>query len=92
MARKLQEADKTENRQEPEVRLEKDRKPERQHGEKIEVPRERESAKVINLMDALRRSAKGEDAAPPPSRRRRASHPRKSAKKSRTPAKHRKAG
>ncbi|HET9717715.1 MAG TPA: Ku protein [Pseudolabrys sp.] len=64
----------------------------KQHGEKIEVPRERESAKVINLMDALRRSAKGEDAAPPPSRRRRASHPRKSAKKSRTPAKHRKAG
>ena len=28
----------------------------KQHGEKIEAPRERPPAKVINLMDALRRS------------------------------------
>jgi DNA end-binding protein Ku len=30
----------------------------KEHGEKIEAPRKDESAKVINLMDALRRSAK----------------------------------
>ena len=35
----------------------------KEKGEKIEAPRERESGKVINLMDALRRSAKGEQAA-----------------------------
>jgi DNA end-binding protein Ku len=29
-------------------------------GEKIEVPPDREPAKVINLMEALRRSAKGD--------------------------------
>ena len=34
----------------------------KEKGEKIEAPRERESGKVINLMDALRRSAKGEQA------------------------------
>ena len=32
----------------------------KQSGEKIEVPREREPAKVINLMDALRRSVETE--------------------------------
>ena len=32
----------------------------KQHGEKIEVPREREPAKVINLMDALRQSVEAE--------------------------------
>ena len=35
----------------------------KEKGEKIEASRERESGKVINLMDALRRSAKGEQAA-----------------------------
>jgi DNA end-binding protein Ku len=34
----------------------------KEHGEKIEVPRDREPSKVINLMDALRRSAKGASA------------------------------
>jgi DNA end-binding protein Ku len=32
----------------------------KQHGEKIEAPRERPPAKVINLMDALRRSVAAE--------------------------------
>ena len=32
----------------------------KQHGEKIEAPRERPPAKVINLMDALRRSVEAE--------------------------------
>jgi DNA end-binding protein Ku len=35
----------------------------KQQGEKIEVPKERAPAKVINLMDALRRSVEGERAA-----------------------------
>jgi len=37
----------------------------KEKGETIEVPRERQSGKVINLMDALRRSAKGEEAGRP---------------------------
>jgi DNA end-binding protein Ku len=32
----------------------------KQHGQKIEAPREREPAKVINLMDALRKSVESE--------------------------------
>ena len=32
----------------------------KQHGERIEVPRQREPAKVINLMDALRQSVEAE--------------------------------
>jgi non-homologous end joining protein Ku len=32
----------------------------KQHGEKIEAPREPTPAKVVNLMDALRRSVEGE--------------------------------
>jgi DNA end-binding protein Ku len=32
----------------------------KQHGEKIEAPRERPQAKVISLMDALRRSVEAE--------------------------------
>jgi DNA end-binding protein Ku len=32
----------------------------KQHGEEIELPKERAPAKVINLMDALRRSVEGE--------------------------------
>ena len=47
----------------------------KEKGEKIEVPHERESAKVINLMVALRRSAKGEAASAP--RGRRVAHARK---------------
>jgi DNA end-binding protein Ku len=64
-------------------------------GEKIEAPAEREESNVINLMDALRRSVKGER---PPSRRvgrRRGSQRRKSPNKNakkRSPARHRKAG
>jgi len=57
-------------------------------GEKIEVTHDREPAKVINLMEALRRSAKGQHA--PHSRRRRPAHHR--TRKTRSPARHRKAG
>ena len=60
-------------------------------GEKIEPPPAREESNVINLMDALRRSVKGERAASGSSRRRRAPHRRKSAKKRATTG-HRKAG
>lgn len=60
----------------------------KQHGAKIEAP-PREPAKVINLMDALRRSAKGDTA----QQRRRGSHQRKpAAKASRHSSRHRKAG
>ena len=64
----------------------------KEHGEKIEVPRNREPSKVINLMDALRRSAKGASAGG--ARRGRAqAQGRKSAKKSsRSSARARKAG
>jgi non-homologous end joining protein Ku len=67
----------------------------KQHGERIEVQKAREPSKVINLMDALRRSAKGEAGA---STRRGASsrhsgvHPRTSKKAGRSSARHRKAG
>ena len=60
-------------------------------GEKIEPPPAREESNVINLMDALRRSVKGERAASGSSRRRRAPHRRKNAKK-RATTRHRKAG
>jgi DNA end-binding protein Ku len=60
----------------------------KEKGEKIEVPRERESAKVINLMDALRRSAKGGEVGR--SRRRRPPHAGKRHKKARA-TRHRKA-
>ncbi|MFN3657073.1 MAG: Ku protein [Pseudolabrys sp.] len=61
----------------------------KQHGEKIEAPKEREPAKVIDLMEALRKSAKG--AAPARRSSRRTSQSR--AKKStRSGARHRKAG
>ena len=60
-------------------------------GEKIEPPPVREESNVINLMDALRRSVKGERAASGSSRRRRAPHRRKNAKK-RATTRHRKAG
>ena len=67
----------------------------KQHGEKIEAPREREPSKVINLMDALRRSVEGAKApaqreAP---RRETATHHRAPAKKAAKPrVKHKKAG
>jgi len=60
-------------------------------GEKIEPPPEREHGNVINLMDALRRSVKGERSAPRSSRQRHRPHRRKSAKR-RSTARHRKAG
>jgi len=61
-------------------------------GEKIEVPQDREPAKVINLMEALRRSAKGENAIALHARRRRRVDHRRGARKTRSPARHRKAG
>ena len=60
-------------------------------GEKIEPPPAREESNVINLMDALRRSVKGERAASGSSRRRRAPHRRKNANK-RATTRHPKAG
>lgn len=60
----------------------------KQHGEKIETPRERTPAKVINLMDALRRSIDTERHAPA----RRASHRRAPKKAGRSSARHKKAG
>jgi DNA end-binding protein Ku len=59
-------------------------------GEKIEAPREPRSENVINLMDALRQSVKGERSTSH-SRRRRATHRRKTPKK-RTATRHKKAG
>jgi DNA end-binding protein Ku len=60
-------------------------------GEKIEPPPAREESNVVNIMDALRRSVRGERAASGSSRRRRAPHRRKSAKK-RATTRHREAG
>ena len=60
----------------------------KQLGEKIETPRERTPAKVINLMDALRRSIDTERHAPA----RRASHRRAPKKAGRSSARHKKAG
>ena len=66
----------------------------KQHGERIEVPKNREPSKVINLMDALRRSAKGEAGASTrrASSRHTGAHHRASKKAGRSPARHRKAG
>ncbi|AXK83677.1 Ku protein [Pseudolabrys taiwanensis] len=63
----------------------------KQHGEKIEAPKEREPAKVIDLMDALRRSAKGAKATPARRGARRGGT-RTAKKSSRSTARHRKAG
>jgi DNA end-binding protein Ku len=60
-------------------------------GEKIEPAPAQEKSNVINLMDALRRSVKGERAGSARSRRRHATPRRKSAKKRSAP-RHRKAG
>jgi len=59
-------------------------------GEKIETPREPRSENVINLMDALRQSIKGERGTSH-SRRKRTAHQRKTSKKQST-TRHRKAG
>jgi DNA end-binding protein Ku len=64
----------------------------KQHGEKIERPKAKESAKVIDLMDALRRSAKGEKDAPARRTPRRTPHHRTAKKATRSTARHRKAG
>jgi len=62
----------------------------KQEGKPIERPKEREPAKVIDLMDALRKSAGKET----PARRSRstASHRRSAKKSARSTARHRKAG
>lgn len=61
----------------------------KQHGEKIERPKGQEPSKVIDLMDALRRSAKGEKVT---ARRATRAAPHRTAKKSaRSTARHRKA-
>lgn len=61
----------------------------KQHGDKIEAPKERESGKVIDLMEALRRSAKG---AAPARRTSRTTQQRTAKKTSRAKARQRKAG
>jgi DNA end-binding protein Ku len=65
----------------------------KQHGDKIEAPRERAPAKVISLMDALRRSVeagRGTGARRTPERA--ASHRRAPKKAGRSSARHKKAG
>ncbi|TMJ84992.1 MAG: Ku protein [Alphaproteobacteria bacterium] len=65
----------------------------KQAGEKIEAPKEREPAKVINLMDALRRSVSSERAAGGRRKPPRSSAQRRTAKRaSRASARHKKAG
>jgi DNA end-binding protein Ku len=61
----------------------------KQHGEKIERPKDREPAKVIDLMEALRKSAKG---AAPTRRSARRAAPTRAKKSTRSSARHRKAG
>lgn len=61
----------------------------KQHGEKIEAPKEREPAKVIDLMEALKRSAKG---APARRTAQRSTGTGTAKKTSRSTARHRKAG
>lgn len=62
----------------------------KQHGEKIERPKSQEPSKVIDLMDALRRSAKGDKGAA--RRATRSPHHRTAKKSARSTARHRKAG
>lgn len=62
----------------------------KQEGKPIERPKEREPAKVIDLMEALRKSA-GKEAPARRSSRRTASHRRTAKKASRSTARHRKA-
>jgi non-homologous end joining protein Ku len=63
----------------------------KQQGKPIERAKEREPAKVIDLMEALRRSA-GEKAPARRPARRAASHSRAAKKPARSAARHRKAG
>jgi DNA end-binding protein Ku len=63
----------------------------KQHGEKIQAPTGREPSKVINLMDALRRSAKGEAKRRAPTKASTTNH-RAPKKAGRSAARHRKAG
>jgi DNA end-binding protein Ku len=63
----------------------------KQEGKPIEVPKEREPAKVIDLMDALRRSA-GKAPERRSSRRGSTTHRRSAKKTTRSGARHRKAG
>jgi DNA end-binding protein Ku len=62
----------------------------KQHGEKIEAPKDKEPAKVIDLMEALRRSAKGASAPAP--RNTRPATRRTAKKSSRATARPRKVG
>lgn len=64
----------------------------KQHGEKIEAPKEREPAKVIDLMEALRRSAKGDKTVPARRTARRTASSRSAKKSTRSTVRHRKAG
>jgi DNA end-binding protein Ku len=65
----------------------------KQAGEKIEAPKEREPAKVISLMDALRRSVSAERATGGRRKPARSSAQRRTAKRaSRSSARHKKAG
>lgn len=64
----------------------------KEHGEKIDRPEKGEPAKVINLMDALRRSAKAQSEAPSARRKPARAHHRTAKKSGRSGARHRKAG
>jgi len=64
----------------------------KQEGKPIERPKEREPAKVIDLMEALRRSAGKEAPARRNARRGTTTHRRTAKKSARTSARHRKAG
>lgn len=62
----------------------------KQHGDKITPAKTEEPSKVINLMDALRRSAKGHTARREPAKR--SAGPRTAKKAGRSTARHRKTG
>ena len=64
----------------------------KQEGKPIETTKDREPAKVIDLMEALRRSAGKDGAARPATRRSTAAHRRTTKKSTRSAARHRKAG
>ena len=64
----------------------------KQEGKPIETTKDREPAKVIDLMEALRRSAGKDGAARPATRRSTAAHRRPTKKSTRSAARHRKAG
>ena len=64
----------------------------KERGERIEKPQREEPSKVVNLMDALRRSAQGEAAGGGQRRARRRAADHTGKKRTRAHAKHRKAG